>query len=619
MLKSWCIENFKPIISSGSLEFKPVTVLSGRNSSGKSSLLQSILMISQTLSNQSPERALITSDRTVPLGTFEEILNQNSKNGSLSVEFDLDVSNEDFTKKLNSYINIKTVKVSAVFNRNENKNIKNFRYDVSEACIEKILISIVFQNSGPIFPTLDNFYRFNKQYQKILTQKARETEVLFEIKKMSDADTKEFSTKLKGTGLDLITSQYQDALYNVILKDNLSTTVEHYYCTLSHFLPSRFYRKYQLRDRIPQITNSLLNFPSNTQKREIENLIDITQKLDDNTKKAITEVIEKKRKVTQFQGQTLSDLIIWFTSNSPKWEPKGGFKKNLIEKIKTILTQYLEQSYTGLQGIEAVNNNFLIDILDIAIKRVVNFFTRQVRHLEPLRSDPNEFKLPPNGEFDDIGSKGEFSAFVYDRYRNKNVKWYKPETLYENSVQDTTLEEALTFWVQYLDIANEVKTHIDARSGISSWQIINYKGQTALPLRSVGVGVSQILPILVMGLLATKNSLLIIEQPELHLHPSTQSRLGDFFMSLAKNNIYLLIETHSENLIKQLRLHIVEAGGLDNSNCMIYFAKNDEETGTIFEKIDITPKGRIRNWPRGFFDESIRQEESIVKAGLKLG
>ena len=67
-----------------------------------------------------------------------------------------------------------------------------------------------------------------------------------------------------------------------------------------------------------------------------------------------------------------------------------------------------------------------------------------------------------------------------------------------------------------------------------SWQIVHRDGHQPLPLNAVGVGISQILPILVMGLLAPSHTLLLIEQPELHLHPSVQARLGDFFMGLAK-------------------------------------------------------------------------------------
>src|SRR5947209_9380292 len=95
MLKSWSIENFKAIVNSGELKIAPVTVLAGRNSSGKSSLLQSILMIAQTLSNQVPDRALLPNERIVQLGTFEDILNENSGSRTLKVAFELETVQEE--------------------------------------------------------------------------------------------------------------------------------------------------------------------------------------------------------------------------------------------------------------------------------------------------------------------------------------------------------------------------------------------------------------------------------------------------------------------------------------------------------------------------------------------
>ncbi len=89
MLKSWSIENFKPIVNSGELTLAPVTVLAGRNSSGKSSLLQSILMIAQTLSNQLPERALLPNGPLVQLGTFEDILSTLSGSRELTIQFEI--------------------------------------------------------------------------------------------------------------------------------------------------------------------------------------------------------------------------------------------------------------------------------------------------------------------------------------------------------------------------------------------------------------------------------------------------------------------------------------------------------------------------------------------------
>src|SRR5438046_343772 len=94
MLKSWSIENFKPIVKSGELKLAPVTVLAGLNSSGKTSLLQSILMISQTLSSRLLDRPLLPNGPIVQLGTFEDILNYTTSSRTLTVGFELDFDQE---------------------------------------------------------------------------------------------------------------------------------------------------------------------------------------------------------------------------------------------------------------------------------------------------------------------------------------------------------------------------------------------------------------------------------------------------------------------------------------------------------------------------------------------
>lgn len=94
MLKSWLIKNFKPILDSGKLELKPVTVLAGRNSSGKSSLIQSILMVAQTLGNQLPERVLLPNERIVQLGTYEDVLSDLSDTRQMKIGFELEMEQE---------------------------------------------------------------------------------------------------------------------------------------------------------------------------------------------------------------------------------------------------------------------------------------------------------------------------------------------------------------------------------------------------------------------------------------------------------------------------------------------------------------------------------------------
>jgi predicted ATPase len=88
-------------------------------------------------------------------------------------------------------------------------------------------------------------------------------------------------------------------------------------------------------------------------------------------------------------------------------------------------------------------------------------------------------------------------------------------------------------------------------------------------------------------------------------------------MGLAKCKKQCLIETHSENLVSQLRLHVVQAGGLEKSDCMIYFVDQDERGAAKFDKVEISPNGNIMNWPEGFFDETMIQEDRITAASLR--
>lgn len=128
MLKSWSIENFKPIVNSGELKLAPVTVLAGRNSSGKSSLLQSILMIVQTLSSQILDRALLPSGPIVQLGTFEDILSEQTSLRTMIVSFELGMEKEELKAPASARVrlvdgksvagldtNIKSVRVTSQF------------------------------------------------------------------------------------------------------------------------------------------------------------------------------------------------------------------------------------------------------------------------------------------------------------------------------------------------------------------------------------------------------------------------------------------------------------------------------------------------------------------------
>ena len=136
-------------------------------------------------------------------------------------------------------------------------------------------------------------------------------------------------------------------------------------------------------------------------------------------------------------------------------------------------------------------------------------------------------------------------------------------------------------------------------------------------LTNVGVGVSQLLPIVVMSLLADAPCLLVFEQPELHLHPKVQARLADFFFSLSLLGKQCLLETHSEYLVERFRLRIAQAPDEQlNDKVKIYFTqKVDRET--LCREVKVTKYGAIVDWPEDFFDQAESETEAILKAAQK--
>lgn len=135
-------------------------------------------------------------------------------------------------------------------------------------------------------------------------------------------------------------------------------------------------------------------------------------------------------------------------------------------------------------------------------------------------------------------------------------------------------------------------------------------------LADVGFGVSQILPVLVLCLMAPRHSTIILEQPELHLHPAVQAALADVLIDAAKSrNVQILIESHSEHLLRRLQRRVAEATTATEEDVALYFCKNEGESSSI-TRLDIDTYGNITNWPNDFFGDDFEEIAATSKAGL---
>jgi predicted ATPase len=230
------------------------------------------------------------------------------------------------------------------------------------------------------------------------------------------------------------------------------------------------------------------------------------------------------------------------------------------------------------------------------------------------------YPLQDTADPQDVGLHGEHTAAVFHNYRHLEIS-YIPANAFEDSTvpfitKKASLEEAVFDWLTYLDVATRVETRDEGKFGHAL--AVYLSGEVGHDLTHVGVGVSQVLPIVVMCLLANRDTTFILEQPELHLNPKVQTRLGDFFLSMALLGKQCLIETHSEYLINRLRFRAASAPSDSLSKLMkLYFVEKQSSDVTVYRDVVINEFGSIVDWPIGFFDQSQREVEDILLAATR--
>ena len=143
-----------------------------------------------------------------------------------------------------------------------------------------------------------------------------------------------------------------------------------------------------------------------------------------------------------------------------------------------------------------------------------------------------------------------------------------------------------------------------------------------ITLQDVGFGISQVFPVYLESLRMELGETLILEQPEIHLHPSMQSKLADFLLCMAVSGKNFIIETHSEHLVDRLCLRIAQDPDdkIKDLVSMVFIENtpafpNDTFRGSLITKLKIDEYGDIENWPVGFFDKT--DHRKILKAGIE--
>lgn len=237
------------------------------------------------------------------------------------------------------------------------------------------------------------------------------------------------------------------------------------------------------------------------------------------------------------------------------------------------------------------------------LSRYTGNLYQNINYLTPLRVYPQRTYLSDE-EITNVGLGGENTAQFLSYFQNRSIKMsgFCPPGA---SVSKPTLGNYVNKWMEYLGIGtyNVANSSEIVRLNINGNNVIN-----------VGFGVSQTLPILVSGLTMRVADTLLLEQPEIHLHPKAQMAIGDFLVSLANCGKGAVVETHSDHIINRIVKRIMD-GSIDKENVAIYFIENTDNCSTI-SKVQVDMVKGVVDAPEEFFTQFASELSEMFKIGM---
>lgn len=210
-----------------------------------------------------------------------------------------------------------------------------------------------------------------------------------------------------------------------------------------------------------------------------------------------------------------------------------------------------------------------------------------------------------------VGEKGEF---VLDFLERNSELAGLPEVLRRPEAKSSGLHHNVSAWLSIISPGIQFKWESMPKADIMRAE---YSGRRP---NNVGFGVSYTLPIIanVLGYAAMvargdeDSAILLIENPEAHLHPAGQTQLGDFLARAASCGVQVIVETHSDHLLNGIRL-AVKNKIIESQNAAFYYFHYDfEQERTFIKQPIIDNEGFFDEWPDGFFDETEKNLERIL-------
>lgn len=268
-----------------------------------------------------------------------------------------------------------------------------------------------------------------------------------------------------------------------------------------------------------------------------------------------------------------------------------------------------ENNFTFKFDEHRLNDTFLEMPIHLPYKTELSLFSNNFQYISAFRNGPMKDYERDTSQvelFNQISLKEgrcELAAHYLDFFGKKDIS---DEKLKLNKDESNELHKNVQDWMNA--ISPGIQINIEQ---LESNFKINYKfsrgsGKTptdSFKATNIGFGISYVLPIIIAALHAPKGSIVLIENPEAHIHPAGQAKLMELICRSAKSGVQFIIETHSDHIINGMLISVKEKTLTTDQVSLYYFDRKIDTHETIAENLPILNGGKIRNPPPGFFDQ----------------
>lgn len=567
MISKINFKNYKAF-KCGEINLKPITILLGANSVGKSSIMQLILMLQQTVIDSSYKSAFRLHGGHVNLGEGKNLVYQQKTENILEVGFEF----EDLS-------------LTRMFNEGIGSGINRDLY---------FIYSTILHTLGSVGSNRISFRKAGKKSASSGKVKNILHDVAIEYEDINTLEREPF--------LNLIDEI--EKLINEHPNINMDKIFQNSYYIFNSFANAKVNSSFDAKIRFVERKSEfvlLFDYFREIKYYNLNSKFNIDYSLAVTDKAILIKKVELKNKSKIIYG---IEFDVNGDTNSLKYIYSDFFKKihlddgtyfhlkSLAKSTGTIFSFVREEEPEGPEFINSILCSTFINLMSQVNEAISkNFKNDNINYVSPLRAHPKRY-------------------YFLDKSNNvANVNTFDGDAIAEILKENSVLSKKVNKWLERFNLHADVK-HLHN----IIHRLVIRQNSLDLDITDVGFGISQILPVIIQGLLSKKKSLTLIEQPEIHLHPKMQAELADLFCDIALEDSkivkYLLIETHSEYLLKRLRRRISE-GSLSKDMVSIYLVNpSADSNGSEIKELPISESGQFE-WPVDFYGGDLL-EDTVV-------